>query len=118
MYFLCRLQGSDMDNTLMKMFYSCFTESVLTHSFISWFGTLSLKSKNRIQGASLHKDYRAILNDISDLYTVRAQKTWQTQLIPCLGNFCCFFLLVEDTLCQDPKLTDLRTLLSLLQFPF
>ncbi|KAG5278269.1 hypothetical protein AALO_G00097090, partial [Alosa alosa] len=33
----------------MRMFYSCFIESVLTFCFICWFGSLSIKNKNRLQ---------------------------------------------------------------------
>jgi len=49
MYFLRRLRNFNIDCTLMKMFYSCFLESVLTFCFICWFGSLSARNKNRLE---------------------------------------------------------------------
>ena len=38
----------DVDKCVMKIFYSCSIESVLTFSFICWFGSLSLKNKKSL----------------------------------------------------------------------
>lgn len=50
MYFYRKLQGLNHNSTFMKMFYSCFIESVLIFYFVSWYGLLSLKNKDRPQG--------------------------------------------------------------------
>ena len=50
MYFYRKLHSFNVDSTFMKMFYSCFIESLLTFSFIYWYGSLSLENKNSLQG--------------------------------------------------------------------
>ena len=50
MYFYLKLRSLDVDTTFMRMFYSSFIESVLTFSFICWFGSLTLKNRNRLEG--------------------------------------------------------------------
>ncbi|KAI5086940.1 gastrula zinc finger protein XlCGF28.1-like, partial [Silurus meridionalis] len=50
MYFLRKLYGFNVDSTFMKMFYSCFIESVITFTFVCWYGSLNLKNRNRLQG--------------------------------------------------------------------
>ena len=48
MYFYRKLRSFSVDISFMKMFYSCFIESILTFSFICWFGSLTLKDRNRL----------------------------------------------------------------------
>ncbi len=73
MYFHRKLQGFNVASTFMKMFYSCFIESVLTFSFICWYGLLSLKNKNRLQGIVrvCSKIAGINLNDLTDVYKLR-----------------------------------------------
>ncbi|XDV19566.1 hypothetical protein PO909_025015 [Leuciscus waleckii] len=76
MHFLRKLCSFNVDTVFMEMFYSCFIESVLTFSFICWYGSLSIKQKNRMQGIVKvsSKIVGTPLNDLHDLYKVRSLK--------------------------------------------
>ena len=50
MYFYQKLRSFNVDTTFMRMFYSFFIESVLTFTFICWFGSLTLKNRYRLEG--------------------------------------------------------------------
>ena len=43
---LQQLRSLKVNSTILKMFYRSFVESVLVFSFLCWFGTLSVQSKN------------------------------------------------------------------------
>ena len=49
LYCLRKLRFFNTDNTILSMFYKWFTQSVLTFSFISWFGNVRQKDKNNLQ---------------------------------------------------------------------
>ena len=42
-------ENIDVDNTIVSMFYKSCIQSVLTFSFICWFGNVSQKDKNNLQ---------------------------------------------------------------------
>ena len=50
MYFYPKLCDFNVDTTLMRRFYACFIEPLLTFNFICWFGLLTCKNKNNILG--------------------------------------------------------------------
>lgn len=62
-----------LTSLVMKSFYSCFIESILTFSFICWYGSLSLRNKNRLQGIVrvCSKIAGISLNDLTALYQLR-----------------------------------------------
>ena len=81
MYFYRKLRSFNVDTTFMKMFYSCFIESVLTFSFICWFGSLTVdrcrlsnivRMCGRIAGVSLQ--------ELAVLYRARATRKAHTIL--------------------------------------
>lgn len=74
LYFLRKLRNINIDTKFMKMFYSCFIESVLTFAFICWFGSINLKNRNRLQGIVrvCSKIVGTPLTDISLLHRTRA----------------------------------------------
>ena len=76
MYFYRKLRNFNVDRTFMKMFYSCFIESVLTFSFVSWYGSITLKNKNRLQHIVkvCSKIAHTTLNELHSLYKIRALK--------------------------------------------
>lgn len=82
MYFYRKLRSFNVDPTFMRMFYSCFIESVLTFSFIVWFGSLTLKNRNRLVGIVKMCSKIAGINlmDLSQLYKGRATKKAQSIL--------------------------------------
>ena len=45
MYLLQKLRNLNVNPSVLKMFYRAFIESVLTFSFLGWFGSLSVKNK-------------------------------------------------------------------------
>lgn len=73
LYFLRKLGGFNVDNSFMKMFYSCFIESVITFSFVCWYGSLNLKNRNRLRGIVkvCGKIVGASLNDLNNVYITR-----------------------------------------------
>jgi len=75
--FLRRLRNFNIDPTLMKMFYSCFLESVLTFFFfICWFGSLSAKNKKRLESIVRTCSKIAGINfpSLSHIYSNRVAK--------------------------------------------
>ena len=76
MYFLRKLRSFNVDTVFMKMFYSCFIESVLTFTFICWHGSLSIKEKNRMQGIVkvCSKSAGTPLDGVHDLHKARSLK--------------------------------------------
>ena len=46
MYCLRKLRNFGVNGTVLQGFYKCFIESVLTFSFICWYGSLSIKNRN------------------------------------------------------------------------
>ncbi len=79
MYFYQKLRSFNVVTIFMRMFCSCFTESVLTYFFICWFGSLTLKNRNSLEGivrmCSIMADTNP--NDLSHVYKVRATKKIQ-----------------------------------------
>ena len=49
LYCLRKLRSFNVDNTILSMFYKSCIQSVLTFSFICWFGNVSQKDKNSLQ---------------------------------------------------------------------
>ena len=49
LYCLRKLRSFNVDNTILSMFYKSCIQSVLTFSFICWFGNISQKDKNNLQ---------------------------------------------------------------------
>ena len=49
LYCLRKLCSFNVDNTILSMFYKSCIQSVLTFSFIWWFGNVSQKDKNNLQ---------------------------------------------------------------------
>ena len=49
LYCLRKLRSFNVDNTILSMFYKSCIQSVLTFSFICWFGNVSQKDKNNLQ---------------------------------------------------------------------
>ena len=45
MYLLQKLRNLNVNPSVLQMFYLAFIESVLTFSFLGWFGSLSVKNK-------------------------------------------------------------------------
>ena len=76
MHFYRKLRGFKVDPTFMRMFYSCFIESVLTFAFISWFGSATLRNRNRLCGITktCSKIAGTALNDLPQLHKGRALK--------------------------------------------
>ncbi len=76
MFYLQKLCSFKVDRTFMKMFYSCCIESVITFSFVCWYGSLNVKNRNRQQGIVkvCGKIVGTTLNDLNDLYKARTLK--------------------------------------------
>ena len=49
LYCLRKLRSFNIDNTILSTFYKSFIQSVLTFSFICWFGNVRQKDKNNLQ---------------------------------------------------------------------
>ena len=49
LYCLRKLRSFNIDNTILSRFYKSFIQSVLTFSFICWFGNVRQKDKNNVQ---------------------------------------------------------------------
>ena len=49
LYCLRKLRSFNVDNAIFSMFYKSCIQSVLTFSFICWFGNVSQKDKNNLQ---------------------------------------------------------------------
>ena len=71
--FFHKLRNFNVNNYFMKMFYSCFIESVLTFSFICWHGSLSIKQQNRVNDIVkvCSKIAGTALNGLSQVYRDR-----------------------------------------------
>lgn len=76
MHFYRKLRNFNVDHSFMKMFYSCFIESILTFSFICWHGSLSITQQNRVNDVVkvCSKIAGTALNDLSEVYKVRCVK--------------------------------------------
>ena len=48
-YLLQKLRNLNVNKSVMQMFYRCFIESVLTFSFLAWYGSLNVKNKNVLE---------------------------------------------------------------------
>ena len=48
-YLLRKLRNLQVSGKVLRMFYRCFVESVLTFSFMCWYGGLSVRNKSRLQ---------------------------------------------------------------------
>lgn len=76
MYRYCKLRNFNVDIWFMKMFYTCFIESILTFAFICWFGSVNLKRRKRLQDVVkvCCKIVATRLTDISHLYRTMSLK--------------------------------------------
>ena len=45
-YLLQKLRSLNVQQSILQMFYRCFVESVLTYSFLCWYGSLNVRNKN------------------------------------------------------------------------
>ena len=48
LYFLRQLNSFNVNKVMLSLFYKSFIESVLTFSFIAWYGDISLRDKNNL----------------------------------------------------------------------
>ena len=76
MYFLRKLRTFDVGKSFMFTFYSCFIESVLSFACISWYGSLNMQNRNKLQGVInlCSKVIRTPLNGLPALYRARSLK--------------------------------------------
>ena len=76
MYFLRKLRTFDVGKSFMYTFYCCFIESVLTFAFISWYGSLNVQYRNKLQEVMnvCSKVACTTLNGLPALYRVRSLK--------------------------------------------
>ena len=60
----------------MKTFYSCFIESVLSFACVSWFGSLNVQCRNKLQGVInvCSKVAATTFSSILSVYRVRSLK--------------------------------------------
>lgn len=80
MDFNCNLCSSNVDTAFRKMFYSCFIKSVLTFSYISWHGWLSIERENRLL---------CIVKVCCEIGGISL--SWLIQAsVPCGVNLCCY----------------------------
>lgn len=75
-YLLQKLRNLQVNPKVLQGFYRCFIESVLTFSFICWFGTLSVKSKNVLNKVVnvCSKVVRVNQTSLSELYECRVRR--------------------------------------------
>ena len=90
MFFYRKLRNFNVDKTFMRMFYCCFIETILSFAFVSWFGSLSLQNKNRLQHIVkvCGKIAHIPLTGLHSLYETRTLKRAQSVLadrICCVG---------------------------------
>ncbi|KAF7648010.1 hypothetical protein LDENG_00163040, partial [Lucifuga dentata] len=82
LYFLRKLCSFNVDMSFIKMFYSCFIESVLTFSLICWYGSLNLK--NRCKLGNIVKVCSKLvgtdLTNLSQIHVTRATRKAQLVL--------------------------------------
>ncbi len=76
MFYLRKLCRFKVDSTFMKMFYSRCIESVITFSFVCWYGSLNGENRNRLQGVVkvCGKVVGTTLNYLYHLYEARTLK--------------------------------------------
>ena len=98
MYFLRKLRNFNLDTVFMKMFYSCFIESILTFSFICWYGSLLEKQKNRLTAVVkvCRKIAGTALNDLSEVYKVRCVKKAKAIIADPSHPLCQEFLMLNS----------------------
>ena len=98
MYFYRKLRNFNLDTTFMKMFYSCFIESILTFSFICWHGSLLEKGKNRLNDVVkvCSKIAGIALNDLSEVYRVRCVRKAKAIIADPSHPLCQEFLLLPS----------------------
>ena len=48
LHFLWKLKHFKIDQTIMRMFYRTFIQSVITFNFLSWYGNLSVRNVNKL----------------------------------------------------------------------
>jgi hypothetical protein len=73
---LRRLKRLGMGPQILKMFYSCITESILTGCIATWYGNCSASACKALQRVVRTAQYitGAKLPAIQDLYTMRYQR--------------------------------------------
>ena len=76
LYFLRKLRSFDVGKSFMKTFYSCFIESVLSFACVSWFGSLNVQYRNKLQGVInvCSKVAATTFSSILSVYRVRSLK--------------------------------------------
>jgi hypothetical protein len=74
-----KLKRFGMDPQILKMFYSCTIESILTGCITTWHGNCSASDRKALQRVVCTAQYitRAKLPDIQDLYTWQCQRKAQ-----------------------------------------
>ena len=76
MYLLQKLSNLNVNPSVLQMFYRAFIESVLTFSFLGWFGSLSVKNKTALASvvnvcSKIVGERQASLNELYESCAVR-----------------------------------------------
>ena len=76
MYLLQKLSNLNVNPSVLQMFYRAFIESVLTFSFLGWFGSLSVKNKTALARvvnvcSKIVGERQASLNELYESHAVR-----------------------------------------------
>jgi hypothetical protein len=80
LYFLRKLKEFEVDHTILRLFFRSIIQSVLSFSFICWFGGLSKLLKNKL--CSITKTADRIINDnslciLEDEFQICSQKQFK-----------------------------------------
>lgn len=91
-----------------RMFYVCFVESILTLSFVAWYGSLNQKKKKKNTSivTVCSKMIGVTLNDLSHMFKVRTKNLrlfWLILTTLCQRILSCFCL-DADTVCMRNRL--------------
>ena len=75
LYFLRRLRKFKMSQKILKNFYSCTIESILTGNITSWFGNTTAHDRSRLQrvARSAERTIGGGLPTLQDIYTKRCK---------------------------------------------
>ena len=76
MFCMFRLRSFGVSPKILQMFYRSFIESVLTSSFVCWFGTLSVKNRGRLNSIVNRRSKVVGVRQtgLSELYENRAMR--------------------------------------------
>ena len=76
LYFLRKLRGARLDAAVLKAFYSCAVESVLTSCLTVWYGSCTVAEKEALQRVvkAAQRTIGCSLPPIGDIYTTRCRE--------------------------------------------